>query len=187
MGVHAQVHLWKSESNCGSVRVSLLLLPCGFWASNSAHQTWCQAPLPLKPPLQHPPVDFTLQSVFVCILVPYGHIAPQAKKTPFPPCPCLCHLSSLLPKLVTRQLVFSAVSLGRQPAAAPSAGGRKEWSELVFVVELSEGWKLLCSGQARGRPPEADGTNLESLCSRLCVFRGPEHTRPSRHQWVPWE
>lgn len=151
------VHVCKGwglmpRCTCGSQRatvgVSLLFLLCGLWASNSAHQTWCQAPLPIKPPLQHPPVGFYLQSVFVFILVPYGLIAPQDKKTcfsPFPLCPCLCHFSSLLPKLVTRQLFFSAVGPwagSQQPR--PVLEGEKNGQRLVLVVELNEGWKLLC-------------------------------------------
>lgn len=156
MGAHAQVHLWKSESTCGSVGVSPLLPPCGFWASNSAHQSWCQAPLPIKPPLQYPPVRL-LSSKCICvhISVLWTYCTPGQEKPPSRCAPAFATSahSSLSWSLGSR--FFSAVSLGRQPAAAPSEGGREEWSELVLVVELSEGWKLLCSGEARGRTPKS--------------------------------
>lgn len=148
---------------CGSQRapVGVWESVCSFCHAGSGHQTQL-IKLGAKHlcPLSHLSsthlLGFYLQSVFVCILVPYGHIAPQAKKTP--PSPCAPAFATSAHSSLSWSLgswFFSAVSLGRQPAAAPSEGGREEWSELVLVVELSEGWKLLCSGEARGRTPKS--------------------------------
>lgn len=135
------------------VREQLWESVCSFCCVGSGHQTQLiklgakhLSPLKATSPA---PTCRLLSSECVCVhisaLWTYSTPGQENLLFSFPLCPCLCHFSSLLPKLVTRQLAFSAVGPwagSQQPR--PVLEGEKNGQRLVLVVELNEGWKLLC-------------------------------------------